>query len=115
MTTPEPQLIATLTDFKTVHSQVDSTKVWQSFYFDGHTPALVIADSPESPIECVASVSLVGQGIFPAPGHVFIKDWEENEGVRVALEAAGVIGPAVREIPSGFVTVTEHKILAAGE
>lgn len=46
----------------------------------------------------------------PAPGHVFIKDWSENEGVLQALVGAGVIEPPIRSIPTGYVEAFECKL-----
>ncbi len=45
------------------------------------------------------------------PDHVFIKSWSENEGIREALQVAGIIGPTLRKIPTGFVLATVHKLL----
>lgn len=45
------------------------------------------------------------------PGNVLIKSWSENEGVYEALLAAGVIGPVIRRVPTGFVEAYECKYL----
>ena len=45
------------------------------------------------------------------PGHVLIKNWSENEGIYEALLKAGVIGPVVRRVPTGFVEAYECEYL----
>lgn len=54
---------------------------------------------------CIATTNIAGYHCDP--GHVLIKNWSENEGVYEALLAAGVIGPVVRKVPTGFVTAYE--------
>lgn len=44
------------------------------------------------------------------PGHIFLKGWSENEGIPEALISAGVVGPAVGSVRSGFVNITVHPI-----
>ena len=36
-------------------------------------------------------------------GHVLIKNWSENEGIYGALRDAGIIGPQVGRLPTGYV------------
>jgi hypothetical protein len=47
----------------------------------------------------------------PAPGNVFIKNWSENLGLLKVLQKAGVLGPVIREVSSGFVKVQECQLL----
>ena len=54
---------------------------------------------------CIATTNIAGYHCDP--GHVLIKNWSENEGVYEALLAAGVIGPVIREVPTGFVKAYE--------
>ena len=49
----------------------------------------------------------------PAPRHVMIKDWSENEGVLDALIEAGVIEPPVRKIPINYVVAHECRLTDA--
>lgn len=44
-------------------------------------------------------------------GNVLIKNWSENQGVYEALLAAGVIGPVIRKVSTGFVEAYECKYL----
>ena len=56
-------------------------------------------------------VATVALDELPADGNVFIKDWNDNSGLLAELQRAGVVGPIVRDIPSGFVTVYEVPLL----
>ena len=57
-----------------------------------------------------ASVHL---GEHPAPGHIWVKDWSENEGILDSLVAAGVIETTGRIAQSGFVTAHEARVVTA--
>lgn len=86
---------------------------WYSVVVAGHygdgTPALQIKDAETREPVMTVTVRLVGN---PAPeGHVWLKDWSENEGVTDALIAAGVVGPAIDKSATGLVTATLHKLL----
>lgn len=52
--------------------------------------------------EGTATVCLAEIKKKPADGHVFIKDWGENEGMYEGLKAAGIIGEATRMLQPGF-------------
>lgn len=45
------------------------------------------------------------------PGEIGIKSWAENGGMADALMAAGIIGPVLRTLHSGFVDITIHMLL----
>lgn len=75
-------------------------------YRDGST-ALILLDREGEQLG-VATVALDEK---PARGNVFIKDWSENSGLLAALQRAGVVGPVVREVPTGFVTAYEAPLL----
>lgn len=57
----------------------------------------------------VATTNIAGYVCHP--GHVLIKDWSENAGIYDALLKAGVIGPVVHRIQSGFVEAYECEYL----
>lgn len=52
--------------------------------------------------EGTATVCLAEIKQKPQDGHVFIKDWGENEGMYEGLKTAGIIGEAVRMLQPGF-------------
>lgn len=74
-------------------------------YSDPSNLCLEIHDSETGEPLCMATTNVAGYHCDP--GHVLIKDWSENEGVYVALLKAGIIGPVVREVPTGFVKAYE--------
>lgn len=106
----EPQLIAEVPNFTTRYLRMDKARIWETRYLhDPEVVALLITDDGYQPeLACKATVYLDAK---PAPGHVLIKDYGENEGVRAALEAAGIIGPALATLPAGWAEVTEHELL----
>ena len=61
------------------------------------------------------AVATVALEELPGEGNVFIKDWSENEGILKALQDANVIGPVIRSVRTGFVTVQEVKLLVGEE
>lgn len=61
------------------------------------------------------AVATVALSELPGEGNVFIKDWSENEGILKALQDAGVVGPVIRSVPTGFVTAQEVKLLVGEE
>lgn len=71
-------------------------------YVDG-TPAIEIFSETEGPV-ATATVNLSGYNISPAPGHVIIKDYSENEGMVEALIAAGIITERGEGFSFGFIT-----------
>lgn len=50
----------------------------------------------------MATATINIEGMRPAPGHVFIKDYAENEGMVTALQAAG-LAVAVNNVDDGIV------------
>ncbi len=57
----------------------------------------------------VATVNL--PNTYLEPDEVIIKNWSENEGMTASLEEAGIIGPVIDAVATGFVTATIHKLL----
>lgn len=58
------------------------------------------------------ATATVALDVLPDEGNVFIKDWSENEGILSSLQEAGVVGPVIRSIPTGFVQAYEVKLLS---
>lgn len=61
--------------------------------------------------EPIARAGVYIEGHHPADDEVTIKSWSENEGMAEALQAAGIIGPELRRVPTGRVEATVHKLL----
>jgi hypothetical protein len=93
-------------DAKYVHEQANLRVGW---YRDGSI-ALQATDEYGQPL-CKPTVSLVDYGEKPADGNVFIRDYAENEGMLKALQDAGIIGAAIREVPCGFATAYECPLI----
>lgn len=74
-------------------------------YVDG-SPALQLY-TPSGELVMTATVCLAEYGDMPAPGHIFLKTWSENEGIYEALYAAGIVGEISRVIPAGFAQALE--------
>jgi hypothetical protein len=79
----------------------------KSTYPNGSTALLL--DSTNGEPLAVATVAL---DVLPDDGNVFIKSWSENEGLLDSLQRAGVVGPVIRSVPTGFVSAQEVKVLA---
>lgn len=87
----------------------EKATVHKKEYANGY-PALVLTDEYGSPL-MTASVNLVAYDEYPAEGHVFIKDWSENEGILHSLIEQGVISGPVRIVQAGFTHAHECKVL----
>lgn len=81
-------------------------------YHDGST-AMLLKDAETGEPLLTATVCLSASGMKPRDGHVFIKDWSENEGTYTALLEAGVIGEAVATYETGWVAALECPLLVA--
>ena len=68
---------------------------------------LVDADTGE-PVT-VATVNLPDHAL--PEGHVFVKDWSENEGVLSALILSGVVEDTGVRVPSGYVDAAMCRIV----
>lgn len=49
-----------------------------------------------------------------ADDEIAIKTWSENEGLLEWLQAEGIVGPVLREVPVGYVTASVCKLLIKG-
>lgn len=67
---------------------------------DGDSVAMATVNLPEEPLE---------------DDEVFIKGWSENAGIEDVLMSAGVIGPILDAVSTGFVLATKHKLLIKPE
>ncbi len=62
--------------------------------------------------EPVATATVCLAPEWPArEGHVWIKDYSENQGMLDALTEAGIIEPTGVAVQNGFVTIPEAKLL----
>jgi len=79
-------------------------------YASGGT-ALILRDPLTDEGLAVATVNLPDFKDKLEEDQVFIKNWSENEGMLEALQAAGVIGPVLDEVPAGFVNAQRVQVL----
>lgn len=84
---------------------IDVTRIAANRYLDG-SPGLYATilwndEGMEYPEDTQLSINLAGYGMTPPPGHVFVKDYSEHEGVATALEAAGIV-TKVKQVPIGY-------------
>jgi hypothetical protein len=63
----------------------------------------------------VPTVNLQDYGMKPAEGHVFIRDYGQNEGMLVCLVELGIIEKPGRCVPCGYGKAYECKLLLALE
>lgn len=94
--------------FKTAY--IDEQAVLQiGRYADGEIALALVNEWGE--LLTKATVCLAGSGRYPQLGNVFVKNYAENAGVLEALIEAGVIGPPVAELKTGYVSVYECPLL----
>lgn len=79
-------------------------------YSNGTTALILMGETGER-----LAVATVALDVLPGEGNVFVKNYSENEGILESLQKAGVVGPVIRDVPTGFVTVQEVKLLAGLE
>lgn len=84
--------------------------VIEKFEYSNGRTALQLTDETDGESVVMATVNIPEYADM-ASDEVIIKNYSENEGIKEALELQGVIGPAILELESGFVTVTKHKLL----
>lgn len=83
--------------------------VWGE-YVDGSGPSLRLEDS--HPGEPVATCT-VNLAVKPPTGHVYIKDYSENEGMLAALEAADVVEDTGTRLVWGYVRLPLCRVLVS--
>lgn len=83
-------------------------KLQQAQYDNGRLALMLVDAEDGSPI-AKATVNIPEEKL--AANEVIIKGWSENAGMPEALIAAGVIGPQLRSVPTGFVEATVHECL----
>lgn len=88
--------------FQTQHWHDDHASVRVGTYPDG-SPKMTVLDRYKR-ILCDVTVSLDDMGEYPAPGHVFVRDYGDGEGVLRCLQNAGVLGRTKRIIETGVHT-----------
>ncbi len=71
-------------------------------YHDGSTAWQLIDANDFSPV-AKATVCLSSEGLKPRDGHVFIKDYAENEGMYEGLKNAGIIGECIEQLSVGHI------------
>ena len=98
-------------EFKTMYGTPRNGKAYilEKTYSSPSNLCLEVYDYDTNEPLCVATTNIAGYRC--EPGNVLIKNWSENQGVYEALLKAGVIGPVLREVPTGFVTAYECEYL----
>lgn len=74
-------------------------------------PALILNDAEDGSRVAVASVNLEEMDLIPPPGHIYIKDYSENEGMLDCLVDAGIVEDTGKRVPLHFVDVPLCKLL----
>ena len=97
---------------KTKYENVSKAFIVEKTYSNPSNLCLEVHDHHFGPLY-VATTNIAGYHCDP--GHVLIKDWSENEGLYKALFNAGVVGPIVRKVPTGFVVAYECEYLHGGK
>lgn len=82
--------------------------VEKAFYFNNRVALELIHEETGDSI-AIATVNIPDYKL--PKGCVLIKDWSENEGMHAALVEAGVVGPQIALIPTGFVDAILCKLL----
>lgn len=95
----------TTIQLKTAHIN-EAVNVARATYPNGSTALVLIGDDGSR-----VGVATIAIDELPSAGNVFIKDWNENTGILTSLQRAGIVGPVIRSIPAGFVTVHEVELL----
>jgi hypothetical protein len=83
-------------DIKYLHYYNDRTAIQLIDHNDGEIVAMATTNIPEVDL---------------ANDEIIIKNYSENETMDKVLMEAGIIGPALRSIQTGFVIVPIHKLL----
>jgi hypothetical protein len=94
------------------YSEGQQVTVARSAYRNGNgiVPAL-IGTMPDGDEYAVFSIYIVQQAHLLKPNQTFIKTYSEGEGNLEVLQAAGIVGPILFEVQTGFVTVPAVEVL----
>jgi hypothetical protein len=80
--------------------------------FEDQSPALQLTQADGGPYARISFCAHDGSSTFPATeGCFWLKDWSENEEIAKHLLAEGLVELTGREIPAGFVTYKEAKLI----
>ena len=97
-------------DKKQLHVKFMKTKCVLKFgKYAGGSTSIRLEDASSGEPFCTATVSL--EHAHPGDGHVFIKDWSENEGVLNALMDAKVITGSLDRYPTGYAAADLCRLL----
>lgn len=66
----------------------------------GGSPRLRLIDPENGEPIATATVAIAGR--YPPEGHVFIKDWSENEGMLATLQSAGIVHDTGIRVKTGY-------------
>jgi hypothetical protein len=69
----------------------------------------LLLDTPAGEPVAVATVNLSDEPL--EDGYTFIKDYSQNEGLLKALQDAGIVGPIVDIVSTGYVNAYTVKVL----
>lgn len=91
--------------FKSRYAPAGEYILYLRGYYNDGSPAIALSKENSGP---QLTITVAQDDGPPRPGHIFVKDWSENEGVLDGLLEAGVIKPGIiRTIPSGYVEIYE--------
>ena len=96
-------------DFKTRFVGETKAFVEEQKYASTEDLCLRIKDWMTDELLLTATVCL--PQLTPSPGHVFIKNYSENDGVLVSLQKAKVIGEVIAVHKAGYAEVYECEYL----
>lgn len=81
-----------------------------SQYAENNTTAIILKDNRDNQVVAVATVNLPESSNLPFD-EVYIKNWNENEGIFEALASSGVIQPIAKTAAAGFCIAHLAKII----
>ncbi len=95
---PEKPIESHLTNV-IIHWKGRDHDLYQTSYPIGGTPALVLRDHHTGEASAIASLNLP---VHPPAGHIWIKNWSENDGILPALTEAGIVEDTGQREHVGF-------------
>lgn len=105
-----PVLLTVLPELKSKYLNETDVYVWESKFMQDETLAIFLTDEAKQPL-VTASVNLRSYGYTPAEGNIFIKSYQECEGLYEGLKAAGLVSEAVRTVSFGYGEAVEVTVL----